>query len=206
MAPPTPDADPLRGLTEGAAVVLDVGEEAIDCRVDALAGGQATLAPRTEADAAYIPSLGRAAELVFAAGASERRTRVAGAVRRGPADGLLAFVAGTDAGVPARRRAARVGIELAVELTLLDSAGEPAEPPRRLLTTDVSLGGLGVHAEGWTLPGGARLRLVLELPDPPPIEATSRVLRAAGGIAGLELTDVVPADRSRLAAFLIAQR
>ena len=201
----TSDADTLRGLADGADVVLDVGEEAIACRVNAVAGDEATLAPRTAADEAYIPSLGRPAVLVFDAGRGRRR-RVAGAVRRGPATGGLRFAAGQGAGLPPRRRAARLGIDLAVELTLLDAGGAPAAPPRRLRASDVSLGGLGVRAEGWALPAGALLRHRLELPDPPPIEGTSRVLRVEGGVAGLELAEISPADRSRLAAFLIARR
>ena len=204
MSPGTSDPDPLRGLAEGAAVVLDVGEEAIACRVDAAAGDEVTLAPRMAADAAYIPSLGRAAVLAFAA--AGRRARVAGAVRPGPAPGVLRFAAGQDAGLPPRRRAARVGIELAVELTLLDAGGEQAAPPRRLRTSDLSLGGLGVRAEGWALPEGALLRHSLELPDPPPLRGTSRVLRAEGGVVGLELIGISAADRSRLASLLIAQR
>jgi hypothetical protein len=143
---------------------------------------------------------------VLAFAAAARRDRVAGAVRRGPAPGMLRFAAGRGAGLPARRRSARLGIELAVELTLLDAGGAPVAPPRRLRTSDVGLGGLGVRAEGWALPDGALLRHSLELPDPPPLRGTSRVLRVAGGVAGLELTEISAADRSRLAAFLIAQR
>jgi hypothetical protein len=127
-------------------------------------------------------------------------------VRRAPAQGVLRFAAGGDTGLPPRHRAARVGSELAVALTLLDEAGKPASAPGRLRTSDVSLGGVGVGTEDWSLPDGALLRFALELPDPPPIEGTSRVLRVSGGIAGLELTKVAPADRSRLAAFLIANR
>jgi hypothetical protein len=180
-------------------VVLDLEEEAIDCVVEAVAGEEATIAPVAAADAGYIPSLGRAGALVFVGGGGER-TRVRGAVRRAAAEGLLTFVAGAGAELPARRQAARAGVDLPVDL-------EPAgEPPRRLATTDVSIGGIGVRIAGWRPVGGEHVRFALELPAAAPIRGTARVLRVAADVAGLAIEEIAPADRARLAAFLIASR
>src|SRR4051794_33567279 len=133
-------------LVPNQPVVLDLEEEAIDCVVEAVAGEEATIAPVAAADAGYIPSLGRAAGLVFAGGGGER-TRVRGAVRRGAGEGLLTFVAGAGAHLPARRQAARAGVDLPVDL-------QPAgEPPRRLATSDVSIGGIGVRHARRPAPG-----------------------------------------------------
>lgn len=198
------DAAPLRALAEGARVVLDVGEETIDCRVIAVGGDDATVAPVVAADTAYIPTLGRPAALVFAAGG--RRTRVPGVVRPGPGAEALSFSPGGGSGLPPRRRAARVRDDLPVALTLLGAGDEPAEPPRRVRTIDLSVVGFGVRFAGPALPVRARLRFALELPDPPPIEGTVEVLRVADGLAGLEVVQIAPADRARLAAFLLGRR
>jgi hypothetical protein len=203
MASPPSDRELLAALATGARAVVDVGEEAIECRVADVAGGEVALAPLTGADAAYISSLGRAATLAFTA--SERRARVPGAVHRGASADELRFVAGGGADLPPRRREARAAIELPVEVTPLDAAGEPAAEPRRLVTTDISLGGLGVHAPGWALAEGALVRVALELPQPPPLTGTARVLRTAHDVAGLGLEHVAVADRARLAAFLLGR-
>jgi PilZ domain len=185
----------MRRLSPPQPVVLDLAEEAIECVVEAAAGDEATLRPLAAADAGYIPRLGRAAALVFAL--DGRRGRVEGAVHRAEAEGMLRFLAGVDADLPARRQAARAGVDLPVEL------GDPA---RRLRATDVSLGGVGVRADDWAPAIGATLPFSLELPAAPPIRGTARVLRVGEGVAGLEFAVIAPEDRSRLAAFLIASR
>jgi hypothetical protein len=191
----------MRRLAVSQPVVLDLEEEAIECVVEAIAGDEATIAPLAAADAGYIPTLGRPAALVFA-GDGGARTRVRGAVRRGTAEGWLRFVAGGGADLPARRQAARAGVELEAELEPV-ATGEPA---RRLATSDVSIGGIGVRVGDWTPAEGALLRFALELPAGPPIRGTARVLRVAAGVAGLEIAQIAPAERARLAAFLIASR
>ncbi len=193
----------MRRLTPSQPVVLDLEEEAIDCVVAAVQGDEeATLTPVEAADAAYIPSLGRAAALVFAEdGASETR-RVTGAVHRAADPGRLRFVAGAVTGLPARRQTARAGVELAVELSGPGAGGEA----RRLLTTDVSLGGLGVRLVEWTPEPDAILEVALELSEAEPIRGTARVLRIASGVAGLAFSDITAGERGRLAAFLIASR
>ncbi|MEA2321753.1 MAG: hypothetical protein QOD81_1603 [Solirubrobacteraceae bacterium] len=200
---PADASEPLGRLGELQAVVLDVGEEAIDCRVAVVLADQATIEPVSAADASYIPSLGRAATLVFDVRGA--KVRVPGAVRRGPLEGQLRFKAGGGEALPRRRRAPRVGAEVAVEVTPLGDDGEPAAPSQRLQTSDVSLGGVGVRVGSWSAAIGAVVSLALELPGPP-MTATARVMRLDDGIAGLELTKITPADRARLAAFLIAQR
>src|SRR4051794_29883704 len=106
----------MRRLAASQPVVLDLEEEAIECVVEAAAGDEATLAPVAAADAAYIPTPGRAAALVFAAGGDGARTRVRGAVHRAPGEARLQFVAGGGGDLPARRQAARAGVDLAVEI------------------------------------------------------------------------------------------
>ena len=192
----------MRRLSPSQPVVLDLEEEAIECVVSAVAGDEVTLAPVVAADAAYIPSLGRAAALVFGADGGAGRQRVEGAVHRAPAEGQLRFLAGAGADLPARRQTARAGVELTVEVT--EAAAGSA--PRRLLTSDVSLGGVGVRAEGWAPERGAVVDLAIELPAAAPIRGTARVLRVASGVAGLAFADIAPAERGRLAAFLIASR
>jgi PilZ domain len=181
----------MRRLLPSQPVVLDLTEEAIECVVDAVSGDEATLRPLAAADAGYIPSLGRAAALVFGRG------RVEGAVHRAAGPGRLTFVAGGGAGLPARRQAARAGVELPVAL---------GDPPRRLRTCDVSLGGVGVRVGDWAPPAGATLLVALELPAGPPVRGTAEVLRVADGVAGLEFVAIAPTERARLAAFLIASR
>src|SRR5881398_738126 len=108
----------MRRLSPSQPVVLDLAEEAIECVVEAVDGEEATLRPIAAADAGYIPSLGRAAALVFKR--DSRRGRVDGAIHPAAAEGRLRFVAGGGADLPARRQAARAGVELAVEV------GDPA--------------------------------------------------------------------------------
>jgi c-di-GMP-binding flagellar brake protein YcgR len=194
----------MRRLAEGQPAVLDLTEEAIDCRVVAIAGDEATLAPLAAADAAYIPTLGRAAALAFdSAGA---RVRIRGAVHRHREEDRLRFIAGGGAGLPARRRATRAAADLAVEATPVGAAGEPAGEAHRLRTTDVSIAGIGVRVGDWPVPTGELLELRIELPAGPPVAATARVLRRSEGVAGLEFSQVAPVDQARLAAFLIAGR
>lgn len=192
----------MRRLAVSQPVVLDLEEEAIECVVEAVAGDEATIAPLTAADAGYIPRLGRVAALVFAARDGGDRVRVRGAVHRAPAEGRLRFVPGAGADLPARRQAARAGVELETELEAIDGS----DPPRRVATIDVSIGGLGVRVGDWAPAEGALLRFALELPAAPPIRGTARVLRVGAGVAGLAIADIAPADRARLAAFLIASR
>src|SRR4051794_14445599 len=190
----------MRRLAAQQPVVLDLEEEAIECVVEDVSGHEATIAPVAAADAGYIPRLGRAAALVFAAAGGGDRARVGGAVHRAAKEGRLRFVAGGGAALPARRQAARAGVDLPLEV-------EPAgEPPRRLATTDVSIGGIGVRIAGWRPTGGEQVRFALDLPAAAPIRGVARVLRVAGDVAGLEIEEMAPMDRARLAAFLIASR
>ena len=192
----------MRRLAVSQPAVLDLEEEAIECVVEAVSGDEATIAPLAAADAGYIPRLGRAAALVFAARDGGERVRVRGAVHRASAEGRLRFLAGAGSDLPPRRHAARSDVELETELEAVDD-GEPA---RRVATTDVSIGGLGVRVGDWTPAEGALLRFALELPAAPPIRGIARVLRVSAGVAGLAIAEIAPVDRARLAAFLIASR
>ena len=195
-----PFARPMRRLAPSQPVVLDLEEEAIECVVELVSGDEVSIAPVTPADAAYIPSLGRAAALVFGAGAS--RTRVRGAVMPGNEPGRLRFVAGRGSGLPARRQTARAGVALTVGVTLPDDPGEALN----LATVDISLGGVGVRREDWAPAVGTVVDVAIALPGAPPIRGVARVLRVTEEIAGLEFTDIAAIERGRLAAFLIATR
>jgi hypothetical protein len=190
----------MRRLSPSQPVVLDLEEEGIECVVEVVSGDEATLAPTAPADAAYIPSLGRAAALVFGAGAS--RARIRGAVMPGSEEGRLRFVAGRGAGLPARRQTARAGAALTVEVTTPDAP----ERPLRLPSADISLGGVGVRREDWAPDVGTVVGVAIALPAAPAIRGTARVLRVTEEIAGLEFTDIAAVERGRLAAFLIATR
>ncbi len=195
----------MRRLSEGRPVVVDLAEEAIECVVEGLDGDEATIAPRIVADAAYIPSVGRAAALVFEDG--EARGRIEGAVRRAEAEGRLAFTAGGADALPPRRRTARTGAKVPVELTPLDEDGAPLiRRPVPMTTVDVSIGGQGVVASTWPAPEGSRVRFDLRLPDGPPISGIAQVLRTAQGVAGMAFVEMSADERMRLAAFLIAER
>src|SRR3954469_17413615 len=137
----------MRRLSPAQPVVLDLAEEAIECVVEAAAGDEATLRPLAAADAGYIPRLGRAAALVFAVGG--RRGRVEGAVQRAEAEGMLRFLGGGGAGLPAPRPAAR-----APRAARTPRAAPGAPPPRRG-PPDVTLGGVGVRADDWAPAIGA---------------------------------------------------
>ena len=188
----------MRGLSPSQPVVLDLEEEAIDCVVESVSATETTIAPVVAADAAYIPSLGRAAALVFGSGAG--RGRLEGAVHRG-GEGRLRFVAGAGGDLPARRQTARTGIELDVVV-----GGPGGGDSRRLMTSDVSLGGLGVRTGEWAPAVGDVVSIAIELPAAAAILGSARVLRVAGGVAGLEFADIAATERGRLAAFLIASR
>jgi hypothetical protein len=191
----------MHRLRDRQPVVLDLEEEAIECTVANVAGEEATLEPVSAADAGYIPSLGRAAALVFA-GADGGRLRVAGAVRRGPDAGTLRFAAGAQTGLPARRRTPRTTVELPVAISSPAASGDV----HRLVTCDVSPGGVGVRAEAWAPPVGELVALAIELPAAPPIRGSALVLRVEDGVTGLEWVELSLTDRARLAAFLIASR
>lgn len=191
----------MHRLAAGRPVVLHLEEEEIGCLAEAVADGEATLVPRAAADAGYIPSLGRVALLIFEA--DGERLSVPGAVHPLDEPGRLRFTAGVSDDLPPRRQAARVGAELALEVTVLGDDGEPVGEPRSLMTTDVSLGGLGARVGDWDPPTGALVAFRLQLSVGPPISGTALLLRVADGVAGLELAHVTPENRARLAAFLI---
>src|SRR4051812_50221035 len=119
----------MRRLAPNQPVVLDLEEEAIDCVVEAVAGEEATIAPVAAADAGYIPTLGRAAALVFA-GTGGERARVRGAVRRAAGAGRLTFVAGPATDLPDRRPAARPGVDLPGDLQPGGGPGRRVAPTR----------------------------------------------------------------------------
>ncbi|MBA3328285.1 MAG: PilZ domain-containing protein [Solirubrobacterales bacterium] len=192
----------LHRLIEDQAVVLDLGEEVINCRVVGVHGEDVVLAPLSVADAGYIPSLGRTGVLAFEA--QDGHMRLEGAVRPGERAGSLLFTADVGAGLPPRRRALRIDATLAIELVPLAEHGASAGRAMRLRTADVSLCGLGVRVGEPSLRTGALLGFTLELPGPSAISGTARVLRTDGDIAGLDLVRITPGDRARLAAFLLA--
>ena len=113
-------------------VVLDLEEEAIDCVVESVSATETTIAPVVAADAAYIPSLGRAAALVFGSGAG--RGRAAGAVHRGARAGCDSWPAPAGTCPPAVRRRAPGSAEVVVvarRRRRLAAADDERRQPRR---------------------------------------------------------------------------
>jgi PilZ domain-containing protein len=195
----------MHRLADGQPVLLDLEEESIECFVEVVEGDEATIAPVSSADASYIPRLGRVAELTFGDG-DGRPVRISGAVRRGPREGRLRFAAGAADGLPPRRRAPRAGAELRVELTPVGAGGTPSDDPFDLVTSDVSLGGLGVRVGTWRPSEDDLVRFAVALPGAEGVEGTARVVRVHGDMAGLEFQVIAPVDRARIATFLIALR
>jgi c-di-GMP-binding flagellar brake protein YcgR len=134
-----------------------------------------------------------------------------GAMYRAGGDADLRFGESSRPAAPAptaeqRRRAARVDVALLASITPLADDGTPAGGERQFLTRDMSLGGLGLSTGNVSLPSSALVRFTVTLPDLSQLGGTARVVRAVNGMCGLRFEDVAPADRVKLAGFLVSQK
>jgi hypothetical protein len=198
----------VKRLLENQVVGLSVGETTVDCRVAGLMGGEAALHPVRPAEAKLLPAASAGAELVFAHRGGLVMLR--GAMYRAGSPEELRFAEGTRAtcAVPAeqRRRAARVDIALLASVTPLAQDGTPEGDEHQFFTRDVSIGGFALDTRRVPMVNGSLLRFTVTLPDLTQVGGTGRVVRAARGLCGVQFEDVAPADRLKLAGFLVAQQ
>jgi hypothetical protein len=197
----------VKRLIENQVVGLSVGESAIDCRVAALAATEVSLEPVRAAEAGLLPPASAGATPVFTHRGGLVMLR--GAMYRAGSATEMRFAERTPtASVVAeqRRRAARVDVALKAAVTALGPDGAPAGETHEFVTRDVSLGGLALDTLNAPLLNGAVLRFTVTLPDATQIAGTGRVVRAAGSMCGVQFEQVAPADRLKLASFLVGTR
>jgi hypothetical protein len=198
----------MKRLVAEQTVGLSVGDTTIDCRVGEIVPGEVGLVPLRPVDAKLLPPASSNATVVFTHRGGLVMLR--GAMYRAADETDLRFGESSRpaAAAPAeqRRRAARVEIALLASVTALNDDGTPAGDERQFLTRDMSLGGLALNTGHATLVNGSLVRFVVTLPDLSQIGGTARVVRAVNGMCGVKFADVAPADRVKLAGFLVAQQ
>jgi hypothetical protein len=198
----------VKRLQVDQVVGLSVGDASVDCRVTGLPGGEAALEPLRPADAMMLPPASASATLVFNHRGGLVMLRGAMYRAAGPHD--LRFAEGTRASganvAEQRRRAARVDVALLASVIPLSDDGAAEGAERQFITRDISLGGLALKTGQVSLINGALIRFTVTLPDLSQIDGTARVVRSANGMAGLKFEDVAPANRVKLAGFLVSQQ
>jgi hypothetical protein len=196
----------MKRLLENQVVGLSVGDTTVDCRVAGLTGGEASLAPLRPAEANLLPPASAGANLVFThrGGLVMRR----GALYRAGSAEDLRFAEGSRPAAVAeqRRRAARVDVSLLASVTPLAADGTPDGEQHQLMTRDISLGGLALDSGRAPLLNGSLLQFTVTLPDLTEIGGTGRVVRAAGRMCGVKFEELAPADRLKLASFLVSRQ
>jgi hypothetical protein len=197
----------VKRLLENQVVGLSVGDTTIDCHVAGVTGNEAALHAVRPAEARLLPPASTAANLVF-----DHRgglVMLRGALFRADSAEDLRFAEGRRSAPPAaeqRRRAARVDVALLASVTPLAPDGTPQGEEQQFITQDMSLGGLALDTGRAPLLKDSLLRFTLTLPDLTQIGGLGRVVRAAGGMCGVRFEDVAPADRLKLASFLVARQ
>jgi hypothetical protein len=199
----------VRRLVIDQVVALSVGDATIDCRVAALAGGEAALEPLEPDESSLLPAASAGASLVFSH--EGRLVMLRGAMYRATGEHDLRFAEKTVASAKAlvaeqRRKAARLAITLPATLRQLDADGAPIGEDRQLITRDISIGGFAVGTGVVGLAVGARVSFQLVLTNGAILAGTARVVRSASEMAGLSFEHLPPADRVRLAGFLASQQ
>jgi len=199
----------VKRLANDQVVALSVGDATVDCRVAALAGGEAALEALMPDEAKLLPAASAGASLVFSH--EGRLVMLRGAMYRANGEHDLRFAEKTIASARAlvaeqRRKAARLPITLPATLRPLDVDGEPIGEERQLITRDISIGGFAVATGVIGLAVGVRVWFELILTNGAMIGGTARVVRSASEMAGLSFEQIAPADRVRLAGFLASQQ
>jgi hypothetical protein len=197
----------MKRLLENQVVGLSVGDATVDCRVAGLTGGEASLVPLRPAEAKLLPAASAGANLVFSHRGGLVMLR--GALYRSGSAEDLRFAEdsrATAAVAEQRRRAARVDVSLLVSVTPLAPDGTPDGEEHQLMTRDMSLGGLALDSGRAPLLNGSLLHFTVTLPDLTQVGGTGRVVRAAGNMCGVKFEELAPADRLKLASFLVAQQ
>jgi hypothetical protein len=199
----------VRRLAIDQVVALSVGDATIDCRVAALAGGEAALEALEPDDSSLLPAASAGASLVFSH--EGRLVMLRGAMYRATGEHDLRFAEKTVASAKAlvaeqRRKAARLAITLPATLRQLDEDDKAMGEDRQLITRDISIGGFAVATGVIGLPVGARVSFQLVLTNGAILAGTARVVRSASDMAGLSFEQLPPLDRVRLAGFLASQQ
>ena len=199
----------MKRLTIGQTAALSVGDMVADCRVVALPGGEAVLAPHEPELAARLPAAGDGASLVFQHG--DKLVMLRGAMYRGMNDDDLHFAerAATRAAPVAadhRRKSARLPVTLPAMMRQLDSDGTPFGEERKLVTRDISLGGFAVGTGVGGFSPGALVAFEIVLTSGETIAGTAQVVRAGSEMSAMRFERIDPADRIRLVGFLAALR
>lgn len=175
----------MKRLTIGQTAALSVGDMVADCRVVALPGGEAVLAPHEPELAARLPAAGDGASLVFQHG--DKLVMLRGAMYRGMSDDDLHFAerAATRAAPVAadhRRKSARLPVTLPAMMRQLDSDGTPFGEERKLVTRDISLGGFAVGTGVGGFSPGALVAFEIVLTSGETIAGTAQVVRAGSDV------------------------
>jgi hypothetical protein len=195
----------MKRLQRDLIVAVSVGDTTVDCRVAGVSGGEASLEPLSARDVEVLPAASAAATLVFSHGGGLVMLR--GAMYRVDRGDLrFAETARSPQVADQRRKAARLPITLPATVARIDEQGALVGDHRKLVTSDLSLGGFAVATGVSGLPVGAWLRFELVLTDGVTLAGTGRVVRSAGEICGVEFEQFARADRLRLAGFLAAQQ
>jgi hypothetical protein len=199
----------MKRLAVEQEVALSVGDATVDCRVAALSGGEAALAPLDPADSGLLPAASAGASLVFTHGG--RLVMLRGAMYRATGEDDIRFAekalrTAPTASAEQRRKAARLPITLPATIAQLDDSGEPFGEERQLITKDISIGGFAVGTGVGSFPVGALVRFDLVLTSGAMIGGTARVVRAASEMSGLRFEQLAAADRVKLAGFLASQQ
>jgi hypothetical protein len=197
----------MKRLLENQVVGLSVGDTTVDCRVAGLTGGEASLVALRPAEAKLLPAASAGANLVFTHRGGLVMLR--GALYRADSAEDLRFAEdsrATAAVAEQRRRAARVDVSLLASVTPLAPDGTPDGEEYQLMTRDMSLGGLALDSGRAPLLNGSLLSFTVTLPDLTQIGGTGRVVRAAGKMCGVKFEELAPADRLKLASFLVSRQ
>ena len=198
----------MKRLALEQEVALSVGDATVDCRVAALSGGEAALAPLDPADSGLLPAASAGASLVFTHGG--RLVMLRGAMYRATGEADLRFAEKSSGWGPVvaeqRRKAARLPITLPATIRQLDDEGTPFGEERQLVTRDISIGGFAVGTGVGGFSPGAHVQFALILTSGEMLTGTAVVVRAASEMSGLRFAKLAPADRVKLAGFLAGRQ
>jgi len=198
----------MKRLAVEQEVALSVGDATVDCRVAALSGGEAALAPLDPAETGLLPAASAGASLVFTHGG--RLVMLRGAMYRATGEADLRFAEKSSGSGPVvaeqRRKAARLPITLPATIRQLDDEGTPFGEERQLVTRDISIGGFAVGTGVGGFSPGAHVQFALILTSGEMLSGTAVVVRAASEMSGLRFAKLAPADRVKLAGFLAGRQ
>jgi hypothetical protein len=185
----------MKRLAERQHVGLTVGEHTVDCQVLVVNGNEAVLHALEERALKMLPAAG-AASLVFEHPGGLVMLR--GAIYRGSSPQDLRFaVTNRPRATEQRRKAARLPIALPVTLVPVDAGGAPTDEPRRTLTRDISIAGIGVLTNDDSYSTGGLLRFELTPANGTSVAGTAQIVRMTTEVVGMKIVTLPPAERVR---------